>query len=93
MIFLKFFSVADVAFVSITTLSHIKVTLSRLVSNFLRVSWHDRGCAFSVNLLVKNKNNYTIKKLSLTIISERVNIWLIYYYTIFALLHYLDYLG
>ena len=36
---------------------------------------------------------YTIKKLSLTIISERVNIWLIYYYTIFALLHYLDYLG
>ena len=27
---------------------------------------------------------YTIKKLSLTIISERVNIWLIYYYTIFA---------
>ena len=36
---------------------------------------------------------YTIKKLSLTIISERVNIWLIYYYTIFALLHYLDYLS
>lgn len=27
---------------------------------------------------------YTIKKLSLTIISERVIIWLIYYYTIFA---------
>ena len=36
---------------------------------------------------------YTIKKLSLTIISERAIIWLIYYYTIFALLHYLDYLG
>ena len=36
---------------------------------------------------------YTIKKLSLTIISERAIIWLIYYYTIFALLHYLDYLS
>ena len=36
---------------------------------------------------------YTIKKLSLTIISERAIIWLVYYYTIFALLHYLDYLS
>lgn len=48
---------------------------------------------FFCQLTSKKFNNYTIKKLSLTIISERVIIWLIYYYTIFALLHYLDYLS